>query len=107
MHRVGSLAVVVAPDGRALAFDGAGHLRAQGATPDGAGDVFGPGPMGEAVRISRQGVHLICADLAGRVRWRAVADASIGPVAAGTAGVAVLIGRALNWFSAPKDVARS
>jgi hypothetical protein len=106
-HRVGALAVVVAPDGRALAFDGAGYLRAEGKGPDGAGDLFGPGPRGEALRLSRQGVHLICADLAGRVRWRAVADGALGPLAAGTAGVAVLIGRALTWFAAPGDVAGS
>jgi hypothetical protein len=100
LQRLGAIAVISAPDGRALAFDGSGHLRSQGRGSDTTNDLFGAGPKGEPRRISRQGVHLICADLGGRVDWRAVADAPLGPIALGRAGVAVLIGRSLAWFRA-------
>jgi hypothetical protein len=50
-------------------------------------------------RISRQGQNLICSDLDARVKWRAVADGTLGPMAVGRTGVAVLIGRSLAWFS--------
>lgn len=98
-HRLGPLAVVSAPDGRALAFDGAGHLRGQSRSASDPKDVFGATPRGEPRRISRQGVHLICSDFDGRVRWRAVCDGPIGPVAVGRSGVSALIGRSLAWFS--------
>ena len=98
-HRVGSLAVVVAPDGRVLAFDGSGHLRGQGRASAGSNDLFGSTPRGEPRRVFRQGVHLICSDLDGRVRWRAICDEPIGPFAVGQTGVAALIGRSLAWFS--------
>jgi hypothetical protein len=98
LQRLGPLALVTAPDGRALAFDGAGHLRAQGRASDGSAEVFGVNPRGEPWRATRQGVHLICADLLGRVRWRTVADEPLGPLAASASGVATLIGRALAWF---------
>jgi hypothetical protein len=97
---IGSLVVAVAPDGRALAFDGAGRARAQsrdGAPPG----VFFSGPGGHAYRVVRQDVNLICTDLPGRVLWRHVAGAPFGPLAAGRTGVAVLIGRAVAWFPAP------
>jgi hypothetical protein len=103
LYRLGTIALITAPDGRALAYDGAGHLRSQGRASDGSGDVFGATPRGEAFRVSRQGVHLICADLAGRVRWRAVADEPLGPVGAGASGVAALIGRSLAWFPEPAE----
>jgi hypothetical protein len=45
-------------------------------------------------------VHLICAALDGRVRWRTVGDEVLGPYAAGTAGIAILIGRSMAWFKA-------
>jgi hypothetical protein len=48
--------------------------------------------------VARQGVHLICSDLGGGVAWRAVAEASIGPLATGHSGLAVLIGKSLAWF---------
>lgn len=100
LHPIGPLVVVAAPDGRALAFDGAGRPRAQGR--DGApSGVFCAGPGGQAYRVVRQDVHLICTDLSGRVIWRHVAEAPLGPLAAGRTGVAVLIGRALAWFPAP------
>jgi hypothetical protein len=43
-------------------------------------------------------VHLICAALDGRVRWRTVGEEVLGPFAAGSAGIASLIGRSLAWF---------
>ena len=54
-------------------------------------DVFGVDPAGTPLRISRRGVHLICAALDGRVRWRAVVDQPLGPLAAGSPGAAVLL----------------
>lgn len=102
LHRLGAIAMVSAPDGRTLAFDGAGHLRGQGRASDVPHDVFGTGPQGQTLRVSRQGVHLICSDLSGRVNWRAVADQPLGPVAIGRTGVAVLIGRSLAWFPSIK-----
>ena len=97
-HWIGPLAVVVAPDGRVQAFDGAGHLRGQGKSSETAGDVFGVNRKGEPRRISHQGVHLICSDLDGRVRWRTVCDEPLGSVAVGRDGVAAMIGRSLAWF---------
>lgn len=99
LHLLGPLVAVVAPDGKALVFDGAGKLRGQTRAGDSQA-VFFADMNGEPRTIVRQGVHLICNDLAGRVVWRAVADAPLGPVAAGAAGVAVLIGRSLAWFGA-------
>lgn len=96
--RLGPVAVVTAPDGRVLAFDGAGHLRGQGRGFGNTSDHFGATPKGEPRRISGQGVHLICSDLDGRVRWRAVCDEPLGPIAIGNNGVAAIIGRSLVWF---------
>ncbi|MDR3634685.1 MAG: hypothetical protein P4L84_12840, partial [Isosphaeraceae bacterium] len=98
LQRLGPLILVSAPDGRALAYDGAGHLRSQCKATDTTKNEYGVGPTGEPCRVSRQGVHLICAGLDGRVRWRSVASEPIGPLAVGQGGVAVLIGRALCWF---------
>jgi hypothetical protein len=94
---VGPAAVVVAPDGRTIAFDSSGHMLAQGRA-DGVPDAFCLGPDGQPLRVARQGVHLICSDLAGRVAWRAIAEASIGPLAAGKDGLAVIIGKSIAWF---------
>ncbi len=99
---IGRSAVVVAPDGRALAYDGSGHALSQG-RGDGVPDAFCLGPRGEPLRVARQGVHLICSDLSGRIAWRAVADAALGPVAAGTSGVAAMIGKSLAWFPSSAD----
>jgi hypothetical protein len=96
--RLGSLAVLSAPDGRAQAFDGSGHLRGQSKASAGGKDLFALSRKGEPRRISPRGEHLICSDFDGRVRWRAVCDAPLGPVAAGRDGVAALIGRSLAWF---------
>ncbi len=101
--RIGKRVVVTAPDGRALSYDGTGHLRGQGKAED-APSEFVPGPDGEAIRITRQGVHLICSELSGKVRWRAVAEGTLGPLAASPQGVAVFIGRELAWFGeGPRD----
>jgi hypothetical protein len=98
LQRVGPLAVVSAPDGRALACDGAGTIRAVSRATGGGAELFGVSPDGEPWRVTRQEVHLICADLAGRVLWRAVADQALGPFAVGQSGVAALIGKRLAWF---------
>ncbi len=95
---VGTSAVAVAPDGRVMSYDSSGHALAQG-RGEGVPDAFCLGPKGEPVRVSRQGVHLICTDLSGGVAWRAVADGTLGPLATGQRGVAVLIGKSLAWFN--------
>lgn len=100
LHRVGALAVVSAPDGQALAFDAEGNPRARSRDGDPQA-LYAPGPDGLPWRVSRRGIHLSCTQLDGRVIWRSVADAPIGPVAAGRAGVAAMIGRNLAWFATP------
>jgi hypothetical protein len=95
---LGRLALATSADGRALAFDSAGSVRFEGAPSGGPNDVFTIDKQGTPLRITRKGVHLICATLEGRVRWRAVSDEALGPYAAGTAGIAVMIGRSLGWF---------
>jgi hypothetical protein len=99
LQRVGPLAVVSAPDGRALAIDGGGIVRASSRATEGGSEVFGATAEGEPWRATRQGVHLICSDFSGRVHWRTVADEPLGPFAASQSGVAILIGRSLAWFS--------
>ncbi len=97
LQRVGTFALVSAPDGRALAFDAEGSLR----EPSREGDPqasYGPGPDGRPRRVARQGMHLLCTDLGGHVLWRSIVDAPIGPLALGRPGVAALIGRQLAWF---------
>ena len=96
--RLGRLALVTAADGRALTCDGSGTFLTQGAPTGDSNDVFGIDPAGEPIRISRRGVHIICAVLDGQVRWRAVVDQPLGPLAAGTPGTAVLLGKSLAWF---------
>ena len=99
LSRLGRLALVTAADGRALTCDGSGTFLAQGSARSGdSNDVFGIDPAGEPIRISRRGVHIICAALDGQVRWRAVVDQPLGPLAAGTPGVAVMLGKSLAWF---------
>jgi hypothetical protein len=98
LQRVGPLAIISAPDGRALACDGSGAVRASSQPTAGGSELFGVTPAGEPRRVTRQGVHLICADFSGRVSWRTVADEPLGPFAVGVTGVAALIGRNLAWF---------
>ncbi|WP_169980850.1 PQQ-binding-like beta-propeller repeat protein [Tautonia rosea] len=97
LERVGTAVVVSAPDGRAIAYDGTGRALIQGRDVVAPG-IFSIGAEGEVLRISRRGPHLICDDLSGRVRWRALTDSPRGPLAAGRSGVALLIGRNLAWF---------
>lgn len=94
---VGDSAVVIAADGRAIAYDTSGHAISQGRA-DGVPDAICAGPNGQPLRVARQGVHLICGDFGGRIAWRAIAEGALGPVAAGSSGVAVLIGKAVAWF---------
>lgn len=99
LHPTGPLVVVTAADGRALAYDGAGHARAQGVRTDSTTEVYFAGEAGDALRVSKSGVHLLCATLDGRVTWRAVAEGSLGPLSAARPGVAVMMGRSIAWFS--------
>jgi hypothetical protein len=97
--RLDTLVVVTTADGRGIAFDGAGQVKAQSREGDTLA-VYAEGAGQEPWLAWRQGVHLICVDMQGRVHWRAVADATLGPMAAGRTGVAVMIGRSLAWFPA-------
>ena len=101
--RLGGFALAAAADGRIMAFDGAGTARFEGA-PDGTvNDVFLLDADETPLRVARKDVHLLCSTLDGRVQWRSVAERTLGPSAAGRAGVAVMIGSNLAWFhNAPK-----
>ncbi len=98
MIKLGRFAIVSAADGRVLALDGAGKTLLQGASSGNSNDIYSNDENGEPIRISRRSVHLICTALDGRVRWRTVGDEVLGPYAAGSAGVVVMIGRSLAWF---------
>jgi hypothetical protein len=96
--RMGRLAVVTAVDGRVLTCDASGTIRDESPPSGESSDVFCLDADGKPIRVSRRGVHLICAALDGRVRWRSVVDEPLGPLAAGPPGTAVLIGKSLAWF---------
>ena len=96
---VGSRVMALAADGRGVLYDLAGKLVEQGRA-DGPADAFVLSKTGQSLRVNRRGVHLIVSDLGGRVAWRYVADAPLGPMAAGSAGLAVFVGKALAWFPA-------
>ena len=96
--RLGRFAVIASADGRALAFDGSGAVHGQGSPTDDSNSVFATSAQGEILRISRHNVHLIGATIDGRVRWRAVTEHPAGPMAAGTPGAAVMLGKSLAWF---------
>jgi hypothetical protein len=96
--RLDRLALATAADGRAFSCDGTGSILEHSGPSSGSNDVFCIDASGTPLRISRRGVHLICAALDGRVRWRAVVDQSLGPHAAAAPGIAVLFGRSLAWF---------
>jgi hypothetical protein len=102
LHAIEGMVIVAAPDGRALAYDGTGHQRAQ-SRAEAAQGVFFAGPNGEAWRVVRQGMHLICTDLFGRVNWRTIVEEPLGPLSAGRAGVAAIIGKSLAWFPSPDE----
>jgi len=96
--RFGPFALIAAADGRAMAFDGAGDVRAEGPPGGGTDDSYALDAEGRLVRVVRKDVHVLCSRLDGRVQWRTVAAGAVGPRAAGAAGVAVMIGRDLAWF---------
>lgn len=98
LFRMGRVALVTAADGRVLTCDASGTIRDESPATGDSNDVFCLGTDNEPVRISRRGVHLICASLDGRVRWRSVVDQPFGPLAASAHGIAVLIGKSLTWF---------
>ena len=98
---VGRYGVVASADGRVLAFDGSGTARFEGPASGSSSDLFSIDEHGKPLRITRRDVHLICTSLDGRVRWRAVGERALGPFAAGAAGVAVIVGQNLAWFSTP------
>ena len=99
LQRQGPILVAAAPDGRSLALDGGGNPVDQ-SRAEASPSIYMADPDGRPLRVTRQGVHLICAELGGRVRWRAVAEGPLGPMAAATPGVAAMIGRSLCWFGA-------
>ena len=105
LERIGPAAVVTAADGRALAFDGTGRALGDGRVAGPTGAALSLGPDGDVLRTYRRGPHLICDDLGGQVRWRALAESPRGPLAAGRIGTAALIGRQLAWF--PVEAASS
>lgn len=98
LAKVGGFAIATSADGRARALDRSGTVHAEGSATGTSNDVFTLDESGEPVRISQRGVHLICTTIDGRVRWRAVGEEALGPFAANSPGVALLIGRSLAWF---------
>ena len=98
LSRFGRVALVTAADGRALSCDGAGSFFGQGAPTGDSTDVFGVDRTGEPIRVCRRGVHLICSALDGQVRWRAVVEQKLGPLAVGTPGTVAFLGKSLAWF---------
>ncbi len=98
MVRIRGRVILSAADGRVLAYDGAGTIRAQGPASGDSNDLFCVDPDGQPVRISRRGVHLIRAALDGRVKWRSIADRPYGPIAVAKPGTAVFVGISLAWF---------
>ena len=81
--KIGRFAIVSSADGRVRALDRSGTVRFEGGASGTSNDVYSLDEAGEPLRISERGVHLICATLDGRVRWRAVGEESLGPFAAG------------------------
>jgi hypothetical protein len=98
LSRLGRVVVASSADGQALTCDGAGNFREQSGPTTDANDLFSLDADGAPVRITRRGVHLICASLDGRVRWRAIVEPPVGPIAADRPGIAVLLGKSLAWF---------
>jgi hypothetical protein len=98
LTRVGRFAIVSSAEGRVRAFDRTGTVRFEGVATGTSNDAYSLDDAGEPLRISHRGVHLICATLDGRVRWRAVGEEALGPFAAGPAGVALILGQSLTWF---------
>ena len=104
LHRLGRFAVATSADGSALACTTLGELAATSTAPGEAGDVFSVDAAGAPIRISRRDVHVLDASIDGSVRWRTILNQPPGPIAAGSAGVAVLVGRSLAWFRENADL---
>jgi len=94
---VGRFALVRSPDGRTLAIDPAGG-RAAGALPEVSHAWYHSLPDGRLGRVFAQTGSLSAADFAGRLLWRHVNDAELGPVSVGKHGVAAVMGSRLCWF---------
>ena len=71
LAKIGRFAIVSSADGRVRAFDRSGTVRWEGDASGTSNDAYSLDETEEPVRISERGVHLICATLDGRVRWRA------------------------------------
>lgn len=97
MTGVGKFTLVRSPDGRTRAVDPAGG-RAAGALPEVAHAWYHSLPDGRLGRVFAHTGSLSAADFAGRLLWRHVNDAELGPVAVGKHGVAAVLGSQLCWF---------
>lgn len=98
--RLGPYAVVSAPDGNLVAYDGTGTAKVR------AGALAQPHKVGMTasgalVRVQTRENQCICTDAGGQVLWRTISDALIGPFEVGALGVAVMAGRDLAWFPHP------
>jgi hypothetical protein len=100
--RMGELGLLIGADGRALSFHGSGAIDQQSAPTGESNDVFFLDSERVLLRISRRGVHLICSELDGHVRWRSVLETPSGTVAAGSSGVATVLGKSLAWFASDR-----
>jgi len=98
LTRHGGLVLISSADGRAMAFDGSGTVRFEGLPTGSSNDVFFLDSDSIPLRVTRKDVHVLCATLEGRVRWRIVADQALGSCAAGRPGVALMLGTKLAWF---------
>ncbi|HEU5115886.1 MAG TPA: hypothetical protein VFT74_04350, partial [Isosphaeraceae bacterium] len=98
MQVVGRFVVLVAPDGRALSYDGSGYLRFRAGAEE-APSVFVSLDDGEPVRLVRRGTNLLCSRLNGEIVWRALSETPVGPLGAASSGTAVFLGRDLAFFS--------
>jgi hypothetical protein len=101
LHHVGSSFVILAPDGRALAYNALGYLQTQSPPAD-SNFVLAPGPKGAVHRLARKDVHVICSDLTGLVVWRSIAEQALGPLAGGAGGVVSVQGTSLAWYGWPR-----
>ena len=61
--------------------------------------VFFVDSSGEPSALFWRAGNLMVTDLVGRVHWRHVSVATLGPVSAGAAGVACALGRELSFFA--------
>ncbi len=98
LHRLGRIVVATAADGQAIACHGSGERLFPATSTGEVNDLFFVGPGGSPRRLTRRGMHLICSSLDARVRWRAFLEDAPGPLACGTPGIAVMLGRSLAWF---------